>query len=306
MIDEKEKKNSSFNVRKFFFPFSPIKSFRSIRLLMLLAILIALRLVFGVLTIRVAPFALSISIAWLPLMVIGWYFGPVIGLVIGMLTDTISFLMAGGGIWFWMYAIQEPIVGLISGLVGGWCRFRQLNINKKFTLDIVIDQILVIGFAVLSYVILIVWLDPSKHFQGHEEEFKQFYNIYKWVAIAGISFLIVVFEALMTLTMTKKIGNKDHHTMINFVYTSSLVIVTMFLFSIALGPITAVEYVRFISGVTPEAFLKYGSIFYLVPRVAVEGIKVPLESLALFGVVSLFDSQVENVVNRINNSWVIY
>lgn len=76
------------------------------------------------------------------------------------------------------------------------------------------------------------------------------------------------------------------------------------MFSIALGPITAVEYIKFINGgITPEPFLKYGSIFYLVPRIAIEAIKVPLESLALFGVVCLFDKKVEGVINKINNSW---
>lgn len=304
MIDQKETKNSKFNVKKFFFPFSPIKSFRSVRLLFLLAILIALRLVLGVLTIRIAPFNLSISIAWVPLMVIGWYFGPIVGLVMGAITDTISFFMAGGGIWFWMYAIQEPIVGLLSGLIAGWCQFRKSKEHLHISLDVIVNQILMIGFAVISWVVLVVWLDPSIHFQGHEEEYEQFYNIYKWVVLGCITGLLVLYEVLTILTLTKKIGNKEHKTMLNFIYTSSLVVVTMMLFSIALGPITAVEYIKFINGgITPEPFLKYGSIFYLVPRVAVEAIKVPVESAALFGVICLFDKKVVNIVNKINNSW---
>lgn len=306
MIDQKETKNSKFSVKKFFFPFSPIKSFRSVRLLFLMAILLALRLVLGVLTIRVAPFALSISIAWVPVMVLGWYFGPVIGLVFGAITDTISFLMAGGGVWFWMYAIQEPIVGLLSGLVAGWCTYRQHKEKTHLWVDILINQIAVVVFAVLSWVTLVVWLDPSIEFQGHEQEFEQFYNVYKWVVLACITTLFVIYEVLTILTMKKKIGNKEHHTMINWIYTSCLVIITMLLFSVALGPITAVEYVKFINGgITPEPFLRYGSIFYLVPRVAIEAIKVPVEASALFGIVCLFDKKVLNIVNKINNSWEV-
>lgn len=304
MIDKKETKNSNFSVKKFFFPFSPIKSFRSVRLLFLLAILIALRLVLGLLVIRIAPFALSISIAWVPLMVIGWYFGPVVGLVMGAITDTISFFMAGGGIWFWMYAIQEPIIGLLSGLIAGLCRYRKEKEKINFTIDVIINQIVVIAFAVISYVALIVWLDPSIHFQGHEEDYEKFYKIYKWVVVGGISALIVVYEVLTILTLTKKIGKGKHQIMINFVYTSCLVIVSMLIFSIALGPVTAVEYIKFINGgITPEPFLKYGSIFYLVPRICVEAIKVPIEASCLFGVVCLFDKKVMNIVNKINNSW---
>ncbi len=304
MIDQKEKKDSTYSVKKFFFPFSPIKSFRSVRLLFLMAILIALRLVLGLVTIRIAPFALSISLAWVPVMVIGWYFGPIVGLLMGFITDTISFLMAGGGIWFWMYALQEPIVGLISGLIAGWCRYRKLKEGQNITLDIIINQILVISFAILSYVALLVWLDPSIHFQGHEEEYEQFYQIYKWTVVAGISILIIVFEVLTILTLTMKIGDKEHKIMINFVYSSSLVVIIMLLFSIALGPITAVEYIKFINGgITPEPFLKYGSLFYLVPRIALEAVKVPVEASVLFGVVCLFDIKVLNIVNKINASW---
>ncbi|MCQ3907555.1 MAG: hypothetical protein MJ219_02140 [Mycoplasmoidaceae bacterium] len=123
--------------------------------------------------------------------------------------------------------------------------------------------------------------------------------------MGGISILIVVYEILMILNIKKQIGLKNHHTLINFIYSSGLVLVIMLIFSIALGPITAVEYIKFINGgITPEPFLKYGSIFYLVPRIAIEAIKVPLESMALFGVVCLFDKKVESIVNKINNSWV--
>lgn len=303
MIDQKEMKNSNFNVKKFFFPFSPIKSFRSIRLLFLIAILIALRIVLGLLTIRIAPFALSISIAWVPLMVLGWYFGPVAGLFLGIITDTISFLMAGGGIWFWLYAIQEPIIGLLSGLFSGWCRYRKSKEKINITWDIVINQIMVIGFAIVTYVILIVWLNPSIEFQHSDPEYAHFYTVYKWVALSGIALLVVVYEVLVILTLTKKIGKGNHHLMINFIYTSCLVVFVMLLFSIALGPVTAVEYVKFIGGVIPEGYLRLGSLFYLVPRIAVEAIKVPLEASILFGVICLFDKKVLNIVNKINNSW---
>lgn len=303
MIDQKEKENLEFNAKKFFFPFSPIKSFRSVRLLFLMAILIALRIVLGLLTIRIAPFGLSISIAWVPLMVLGWYFGPVAGLFLGMITDTISFLMAGGGIWFWLYAIQEPIIGLVSGLVAGWCRFRKSRENLNITLDIVINQILVIGFAILTYVILIVWLNPSIDFEHSSDKFAHFYRVYKWVAIGGITLLVTIYEVLMILTLTKKIGKGDHLVMINFVYTSSLVVLIMLLFSVALGPVTAVEFFKFAGLDIPSGYAEMGSLFYLIPRIAVEAIKVPLEASILFGVVCLFDKKIVNIVNRINNSW---
>ncbi|MCQ2748206.1 MAG: hypothetical protein MJ223_03050 [Mycoplasmoidaceae bacterium] len=90
--------------------------------------------------------------------------------------------------------------------------------------------------------------------------------------------------------------------MINFIYASCLVIVSMLIFSIALGPITTVEYLKFIDKSLPEQYLKYGSIFYLVPRICVEAVKIPLESSCLFGIVCLCDREVKKLINRANNS----
>jgi len=182
-----------FSARKFFFPFSPIKSFRSIRLLFLIAILIALRIVFCFTVIPLKPIGLSISLSWLPVMVLGWYFGPIAGLILGFITDTLSFLVMGGGIWFWMYAIQEPIVGLISGLVAGYVRFRKSKEIKNIWIDITISEIVTVGFTIASLVILLVWLSPQDI--GHtKESYVKFYNIYKWIAIAMISAFFVLYE----------------------------------------------------------------------------------------------------------------
>ncbi|MCQ3908398.1 MAG: hypothetical protein MJ200_02340 [Mycoplasmoidaceae bacterium] len=106
----------------------------------------------------------------------------------------------------------------------------------------------------------------------------------------------------MILTLTKKIGKGDHLVMINFVYTSSLVVLIMLLFSVALGPVTAVEFFKFAGLDIPSGYAEMGSLFYLIPRIAVEAIKVPLEASILFGVVCLFDKKIVNIVNRINNS----
>lgn len=78
-----------------------------------------------------------------------------------------------------MYALQEPVVGLVSGLIAGACCYRKLKDNPKITLDVIVNEILVLGFAILTYVILIVWLDPAKEFQGHDPEFEKFYQVYK-------------------------------------------------------------------------------------------------------------------------------
>ena len=298
---QKQKRISGF--KKFFFPLAPIKTFRSLRLLFLMALLIALRIVLSFTSIKIVPFNLSLSLGWVPTMVLGWYFGPVIGLFCGMLTDTLTFLIHGG-VWFWLYAIQEPIVGLLSGCIASFYRFRQAKDNKHILTDLVISQVVVLLFAVATYCIILIWLNPNGHFAGQDEQYEQFYRIYKWIALSLVLAFLIVYEVMFGLNIKHKISNKQFNQTLTFTYTSSCVVFLILLFSFALGPLTAVEYLKFINGgVTPSSYLKYGSIFYLIPRVAVESIKVPIEITALFGVVCLFDKKVHHIINKTNCSW---
>lgn len=297
------KQEKALKVKKFFFPFAPIKTFRTLRLLFLIAVLLALRLLFGIFAIKIVPFGLSISLAWIPVMVMGWFFGPVTGLILGIVSDTLAFAV-NGGIWFWMYALQEPAVGMIMGFIGSFYRWRKSRENTRIVTDICISQICTLIFAGLSYYILIVWLNPNSHYAGKTAQDPEFYNIYKWVALSCVMVFLVIYETLMILNIKKKIASKSFNRILTFVYTSSAVIFLMLLFSFALGPITAVEYMKFINGgLTPTSYLKYGSMFYLIPRVAVESIKTPIELSVLFGVVCLFEMKINNMVKKINCSW---
>ena len=288
-----------FSLKKFFFPFSPIKAFRSLRLIFLMAILIALRVVLGFAVIPIKPIGLSISLAWVPVMVIGWYFGPVAGLVLGLICDTLNFLTTGG-VWFWLYAIQEPIVGLVAGLIAGFYRYRKSKEKINIQTDIIISQVVTVLFIAFSYIILLKWLDP-KNFGHDKPAYVDFYNIYKWVALSLLLVFFVLYETFTIVNLTRK--KKETKHMLSYVYASCLVIVLMATFSFALGPITAVKYAQFVGAKLPSGYLEYGSIFYLVPRVALEAIKVPVEIGVLFGIITLCDSKVKNLVYKINSSW---
>jgi large-conductance mechanosensitive channel len=53
-----------------------------------------------------------------------------------------------------MYAIQEPIVGMISGLIGSISRLRENKINH-ITYDLIINQILSFLFVAMCFLFLI-------------------------------------------------------------------------------------------------------------------------------------------------------
>jgi hypothetical protein len=74
-----------------------------------------------------------------------------------------------------MYAIQEPIVGFIAGVMSSFAKLR-INRNKSSILiDVLIQQILFISFGATCYTFLIIWLNPSDNTQVQSN----FYNIYK-------------------------------------------------------------------------------------------------------------------------------
>ena len=123
------------NIKLFLFPLNPIKVFLNIRLMVILSFLLALRFVLQYLTIYIPVASMSISIAWTPLMLAGWIFGPVFGFFLGFITDTVAYLIKPGSIWYWMYAIQEPLVGMISGIIGFICMLRIKSVFNKEALE---------------------------------------------------------------------------------------------------------------------------------------------------------------------------
>lgn len=83
----------------------------------------AVRLLLQFFSIPLGP-ALRVSLTWAPTMVIGWIFGPVMGVFVGVVNDSLA-LAISGGVWFWLYAIQEPLLTMLAGVVGGVYRLRR-------------------------------------------------------------------------------------------------------------------------------------------------------------------------------------
>ena len=88
---------------------------------------------------------------------------------------------------------------------------------------------------------------------------------------------------------------------LTFIYATMLVTIVTLIFSFALGPISAVQYLNYVNGVYPDNYLTYGIVFYLVPRVIVESIKTPLEALAMFGLIMATQPILRSINNAIKN-----
>lgn len=191
-----------------------------------------------------------------------------------------------------MYAIQEPIVGLLAGLMQGICQIRLNRKNPNVIYDIIATQISLVFFCVFSLVELLLWVD-----QGNIA----YFNTYKIVAIVLIVSYFIVIETVVIVYIHNL--EKNYAKIITFTYSNMLVTIITVIFAFLLGPISAVEYLHYINGVYPENYIKYGTIFYLIPRVIEESIKSPVETLVLTSSVFIAQPLLENLKNVLSNQW---
>lgn len=318
----KTKKTFWYQFKLFFFPFYPIRVFKSTRLLSALAVLIALRLVLQYAVIHIPIVSTSFSLSWTPLMIIGWVYGPVIGFFSGIVTDTLSYLIKPTSLWFWMYAMQEPFVGLISGLIGSLYTLRILNLktnfsfkltnqkingenkkvfiksNNKFMFDLIINQIIVFVFMLISTLVVLIWASDNMSFEGKSKLDQIFFEYSKYIIIiVNIVFFIVV--ETITIVFYKK--NKKNFLL--FIWIVNLTIIITSIFSFLLGPISASEYYKYAYGKESPYLIKYGLIFYLIPRVIKESVKLPLQDLSLLLLIPITQYNVNKIKKNLRFSW---
>lgn len=92
------------------------KEFKNTRSLTTMALLLALTIVLGYLTISIGDF-LKIGFSALPNELVSFLFGPAVGAVFGGLADILNFIVKPTGVFFPGFTISGILSGLIYGLV---------------------------------------------------------------------------------------------------------------------------------------------------------------------------------------------
>lgn len=261
--------------------------FSSTQIITLLALLIALRLILQFFSIYIPQFSMSISVAWIPVIIIGWIFGPIIGFVVGGISDTLAYLIKPSQVWFWIYSIQEPIVGFLAGIISFLYQMRiykmstkyYINEKKQNIIDIILFNLFFIIFLSLTLVAIFYWADENFKFQGSNDLIQSnFFSTYKYLLFAVFIFFFISIEIFFIYFIKKK----KRKALLLLVYVSTLIIINAMIFSFILGPISSIEYFKFLNdGREPSSFIKYGVIYYLVPRVLKESIKSPIQIFIL-------------------------
>lgn len=277
---------------KFLFPLYPYRVFKTTKFLITVAVLLSLRILFSFFNVPIVATNQVISFSWIPVMIMGWIFGPIHGLFFGMVTDTICYFIRPSGQWFWMYAIQECIVGFISGLTHSIYEIRVTS-RKKIIFDFLITQIILFSFVIICLTGILLWTNDNVI---------DYYNSYKYVCIALTIVYFVVINCFMFIYLKNIKENKNRFLL--FLYALTLVSIIAIFFSLLLGPISSVEYLRYINhGEDPAAYVKYGLLFYFVPRVIVQTIKVPFETIIFCSTLLVINPILNNYINKLENSW---
>lgn len=315
----------------FLFPLYPIKVFKHVNLIVILSILIGLRLALGFVSVYLPVVGINISISWIPVIVIGWIYGPVFGFICGILTDTISYLIRPTFLWFWLYAIQEPMVGFISGIFSSICTIRigkdifkdtkniglknqfylkdknkfdsstknKIKLNVKFIVEIIIQQLILIGFTTIGIVTLLFWLDQSS-FESKTKFDEVFFSYGKYIVLGAILTFFVIMEIIIFFIIKKC----DTSKIILCIWVISLVFVISIIFSFVLGTITAPLYYQYShNGIQSPSFIKYGFSFYLIPRVIKESVKAPFQMIILLGLIPLSKMYLDNAKKKAFLKW---
>lgn len=296
---------------KFLFPFWPVKIFKSITGICVLAALLGLSILLNLFKINITA-GITISFAWLPGIIIGWYFGPIVGLLMGALIDTINWLIYGG-VWFWMYALQELILGLIVGIISSLFNIIR-NTKQHFSICLIINQIMLIGFIISSIFIVFYYTNPNNpFFQSISNAENSTSNMIKttqlylrWIILGILLGLFVIVEVIVGYRyyLFKKDRDADSIRFETFLFITIVALTSTVIFSFLLGPISAIEYYKFLNNTSyVPNLVNYGVMYYLLPRVIKECFKTPIYIIILTTLVCALNPAIVSFKNRIINSY---
>ncbi len=231
----------------------------------------------------------------------------------GLVIDTINYLI-GGGVWFWLYAIQEPLLGLIVGTISS-VYFYLKSGNKSIKWTLIFNQIVILMFIIASIFIVFYYSDTNNDFfqdlmnsssYNTIDMIKKTNEVLRWIILALLSVYFLVIETIIFIKLKKYKSSEDTHIdrIQTFLLISAMCMITSVIFSFLLGPISAIEYYKWVhNGINPPSLVKFGVVFYLVPRVIKECFKTPIYAILLATIIFPANMIINNIKHKLQNSY---
>lgn len=186
-----------------------------------------------------------------------------------------------------MYAIQEPLITMLAGLIGGIYHLRRDK--QGYLFDYLFNQIVIIGFTAFGIFSLIKY--GSLNFSESFDPLGTGVLTTQILTITCLSAFFIISEIFLNFFLIKNFKNKKSPKL--FLYVSLLSVLLSIIFSLILGTLSAVEYYRFLhKGNYSKNFITYGAYYYLIPRVVKETFKLPFMILIIVGVLKLSEPNI--------------
>ena len=225
-------------------------------------LLVGLRLVSGLFAINVGPMIISFN--WTTIFLIGFILGPLFGFVIGWITNSLDWVIHGD-IWMWEYAIQEPLICLLGGLLG--ILYKVLKDHKSKWTMFILFEVVFTGMMIFGLYVVSKYFD----FNGYKTN-NTFTNM--TVKISGIVLISAFYIGINILVIIMMKRNNDANLIMA---VSLLVIITTVIFSWLMGPWAMKRWFEYQYGHTPIEFTNYGYKYYALSRIVEAMFIVPVE-----------------------------
>ena len=132
-----------------------------LRNLTVIALLLALRVLLGFLTIQITPEFRFFSLTFIPMAMVAYLYGPWAGLLFGLLGDTLGFIVRPLGVYFIGFAISEATICFIYAC---FTYKRPVDSMKSLILRVTLARICIAVFVFfgLNY----IWFSVFGHLFG--------------------------------------------------------------------------------------------------------------------------------------------
>lgn len=174
-------------------------------------------------------------------------------------------------------------------------------------ISIILNQIFIFSFMLTSIVILFIYTDPNNplfiKLVSSGRLSYQINSIFRWVILSFMLLFAILIEAITIYQYRRWKNHQNDRKFMIFLYSSIICIASTILFSFVLGPVSSIKYFEFMYGRQPSGLLKYGVIYYLLPRVLKECVKTPLYILLYFSVLLVVIPMVKHIKNIARNTY---
>lgn len=232
---------------------------------LLIAISIILTRVLGIMVPIAGVSGLRISFGMIPIYMASFLFGPLMGGLVGMISDLIGFILNPmGGAYFPGFTLSAILIGVVPSLVQKVV--KRFNLDKKI---FAFNTSVIVIFTLIAYHAYLV-----KNGISFNNYFASFGESRHLLVSILVVVLLIVFNILFPMIISKRSRNViERGYSINVIYLS-VVICTVF--------VTVILNALWLS-----ILFSKGYILFLPSRLILGCIKIPLDTLILYTLLNL-------------------